>query len=130
MRRPMNRGGRSEIEKKSSSGLRVRSKPTAEKGSTLPSRAGPSCSRRPLPYLYLAAEVFPAAGIPYQTCDALPLAVEPAAAALDLVLDVVASRFARNPLVSLLRSPHLVFVHDGSEISGGSISALNRALSQ
>jgi RecB family exonuclease len=86
--------------------------------------------KAPLPYLYLAAEVFPAAGIPYQTCDALPLAVEPTAAALDLVLDVVASRFARNPLVSLLRSPHLVFVHDGSEISRGSISALDRALSQ
>jgi hypothetical protein len=86
--------------------------------------------KAPLPYLYLAAEVFPAAGIPYQTCDALPLAVEPVAAALDLVLDVVASSFARNPLVSLLRSPHLVFVHDGSEISRESISALNLALSQ
>jgi ATP-dependent helicase/nuclease subunit B len=86
--------------------------------------------KAPLPYLYLAAEVFPAAGIPYQTCHALPLAVEPAAAALDLVLDVVASRFARNPLVALLRSPHLVFVHDGSEIARGSISALNRGLSQ
>jgi RecB family exonuclease len=86
--------------------------------------------KAPLPYLYLAAEVFPAAGIPYQTCDALPLAVEPIAAALDLVLDAVTSRFARNPLVSLLRSPHFRFVHDGSEISPESISALNLALSQ
>src|SRR5262249_25008211 len=38
--------------------------------------------KRPLPYLYLAAETFGAAGIQYQTSDALPLAAEPTAAAL------------------------------------------------
>src|SRR5205085_6778734 len=32
---------------------------------------------RPLPYLYLAGPVFGAAGIPYHTADALPLAAEP-----------------------------------------------------
>jgi hypothetical protein len=43
--------------------------------------------RRPLPYLYLARSVFGAAGIPFETLDTLPLAAEPYAAALDLVLD-------------------------------------------
>ena len=33
---------------------------------------------RPLPYLYIAREVFGGAGIPYQTTDALPLADAPA----------------------------------------------------
>ena len=41
--------------------------------------------QRPLPYLYLARQVFPDAEIPYQALDALPLAAEPFAAALDLV---------------------------------------------
>ena len=86
--------------------------------------------KAPLPYLYLAAEVFPAAAIPYQTSDALPLAIEPAAAAVDLALDAVSARFARNAIVSLLRSPHFVFEHDGREISRESISALNVALSR
>jgi RecB family exonuclease len=86
--------------------------------------------KTPLPYLYLAAEVLPAAGIQYQTSDALPLAVEPSAAALDLVLDAVASRFARNPLIALLASPHFAFLYGGAEISRDSISTLNRALSQ
>ena len=42
--------------------------------------------QRPLPYLYLARQVFPDAEIPYQALDSLPLAAEPFAAALDLVL--------------------------------------------
>ena len=33
--------------------------------------------KHPLPYLYTAAEVFGAAGIPYQAFDALPLAADP-----------------------------------------------------
>ncbi len=65
--------------------------------------------KHPLPYLYLAAEVFGAAGILYQASDALPLAAEPTAAAIDLVLDAVASNFTRSTLVALLRSPHLPF---------------------
>jgi RecB family exonuclease len=86
--------------------------------------------KTPLPYLYLAAEVFPAAGIPYQAYHALPLAVEPSAAALDLVLDAVGSRFTRTALISLLRSPHFFFSHGGAETASRSISALNSALSQ
>ena len=52
--------------------------------------------KRPLPYLYLARDVFGAVGIAYQAFDALPLAAEPSAAALDLVLDSVESGFARR----------------------------------
>lgn len=63
--------------------------------------------RRPLPYLYLARQVFAEAGIPFETSDALPLAAEPYAAALDLVLDAVASDFSRTALMALVRSPHL-----------------------
>ena len=41
---------------------------------------------RPLPYLYLAQQVLTDARVPYQAFDALPLAAEPYAALLDLVL--------------------------------------------
>ena len=78
--------------------------------------------KRPLPYLYLAREVFGAAGIPYQASDALPLAAEPTAAALDLVLDAVASNFTRGTLVALLRSPHFVFRHDEVEVTRESVA--------
>lgn len=67
--------------------------------------------QRPLPYLYLAKQVFPDAGIPYQALDALPLAAEPFAAALDLVLSFVAGEGTRGSLVDLLRSPHWSFGH-------------------
>ena len=67
--------------------------------------------KRPLPYLYLAREVFGGSGIPYQAFDALPLAAEPFAAALDLVFEFVESGFTRHALVALLRSPHFVFEH-------------------
>jgi RecB family exonuclease len=85
--------------------------------------------KHPLPYLYLAAETLPAAGIPYRTFDALPLAAEPVAAAVDLVLEAVSAGFGREPLMALLRSPHFVFRHDDCEIARESASALDRALS-
>src|SRR6185295_14503570 len=85
--------------------------------------------KHPLPYLYLAAETLPAAGIPYRTFDALPLAAEPIAASLDLALESVSAGFGREPLIALLRSPHLVFRHDEQEITRESIAALDRALS-
>jgi RecB family exonuclease len=86
--------------------------------------------KHPLPYLYLAAEVFGAAGIPYRASDAMPLAAEPTSAAIDLVLDAVASNFTRGTLVALLRSPHFAFLHDEAEITRESVSALDRALSK
>jgi RecB family exonuclease len=62
--------------------------------------------RRPLPYLYLARDVFGDAAIPFETLDTMPLAAEPYAAAVDVVLDVVATDFTRGSLMALLRSPH------------------------
>ena len=50
--------------------------------------------------------MFRSAGIPYQMSDALPLAAEPTAAALDLVFDTVAAASRAATLVALLRSPH------------------------
>ena len=85
--------------------------------------------KQPLPYLYLAREVFDAAGIPFQTSDALPLAAEPTAAALDLVLDAVSTNFTRGTLIALLRSPHFRLDADDVEVSCESVSALDRALS-
>lgn len=86
--------------------------------------------RRPLPYLYLARSVFGSAGIPFETLDTLPLAAEPYAAALDLVLDFVASSSARAPAVALLRSPHFRFADQGEPLTAESISALDRALAE
>jgi RecB family exonuclease len=85
--------------------------------------------KRPLPYLYLAEETLGAAGIPFRISDALPLAAEPTAAALDLVVDAVASGFSRVAIVALLRSPHFRFARDGCEITRQETSALDRALS-
>src|SRR5262249_41653338 len=44
--------------------------------------------KRPLPYMYLAEEIFGSARIPFRVFDAIPLAAEPTAAALDVILDV------------------------------------------
>jgi RecB family exonuclease len=85
--------------------------------------------KRPLPYVYLARDVFADAGIPYQTFDALPLAAEPYAAALDLVFQFVTSNFTREPVVALLGSPHFSFEAGGSAIRRSDVAALNRALS-
>ena len=46
---------------------------------------------RPLPYVYLAREVFAQGGMPFEARDALPLAAEPVAAAVDLVLSSAAA---------------------------------------
>jgi RecB family exonuclease len=85
--------------------------------------------KRPLPYVYLARDVFTDAGIPYQTFDALPLAAEPYAAALDLVFEFVASNFTRESVVALLGSPHFLFRADGAEVRRSDVAALNRMLS-
>ena len=51
--------------------------------------------QRPLPYLYLARRAFEGARVPYLASDALPLAAEPYAAAVDLVLEYVWSNASR-----------------------------------
>jgi RecB family exonuclease len=81
--------------------------------------------KRPLPYLYLAPVTLGAAGISYSTSDAFPLATEPSAAAVDLVLDAVETDFARESVVSLLRSPHFCFAAEPD-----AAAALNRFLSE
>jgi ATP-dependent helicase/nuclease subunit B len=65
--------------------------------------------QRPLPYLYLARAVFEAAGQPYQALDALPLAAEPFAAAVDLVFDFLLAEGNRASTIAILSSPHWKF---------------------
>jgi RecB family exonuclease len=82
--------------------------------------------RRPLPYVYVAREVMRAAGVRCQMFDALPLAAEPYAAALDLVLSCVSANFAREPAIALLRSPHFDFERETTDVED--VPALDRAL--
>lgn len=87
--------------------------------------------QRPLPYLYLARQVFDDAQVPYQALDALPLAAEPFAAAVDLVFSAIAADFTRGALVELLRCPHLAFVADvahGTVVTLEDVHALDRYL--
>ena len=85
---------------------------------------------RPLPYLYLAREVFSGAGIPYEALDTLPLAAEPYSAAVDLVLESVSANFTRRSMVALLRSPHFRFQTDDVDIGRASIAALDVAMAE
>jgi RecB family exonuclease len=85
---------------------------------------------RPLPYVYLAREVLRAAGIPYQMFDALPLASEPYAAALDVVMEFVTGHFGRVQAVALLRSPHFRFENEDGPLSPREVSAFDRDLSE
>ena len=84
--------------------------------------------KRPLPYVYLARTVFEAAGIEYQTADALPLAAEPAAAVIDLVCAAVESRYSRPSLVALLRSPHIDADPSCERPSAADVDAFDRGL--
>lgn len=84
--------------------------------------------KRPLPYAYLAGRVFPDAGVPHEMFDALPLASEPFAAAVDLVLENAMAGFTRRPLVALLRSPHFRFEVDGRRVGLAAVAQLDLAL--
>ncbi len=111
-------------------GVARRLKHERQSGETAPLHRTALVVRRPLPYLYLARSVFGGAGIPFETLDTLPLAAEPYAAALDLVLDFVASGYARPALTALLRSAHFDVSAGGTPIDGRAVSALDRALSE
>jgi PD-(D/E)XK nuclease superfamily len=65
--------------------------------------------QRPLPYLYLARNVFADAELQYEALDSLPLASEPFAAALDLVFTTLLAEGTRAALIELLASPHWRF---------------------
>ena len=86
--------------------------------------------RRPLPYLYVARDVFSGARIPFETLDTLPLAAEPYAAALDLALDAVTSDFTRGSVLALLRSPHFALPTDDAPVSSGAVAALDFAVAE
>ena len=86
--------------------------------------------RQPLPYVYVGREVLRAAGIPCQMFDALPLAGEPYAAALDLLMSFVGSNFGRVPGIALLSSPHLRVHIDTGAGDPKDVAALDRALSE
>ena len=64
---------------------------------------------RPLPYLYLAQQVLGDAGVPYRALDALPLASEPYAALLDLVLAAARTGGTREAMTALLRTRLMQF---------------------
>jgi RecB family exonuclease/inactivated superfamily I helicase len=88
---------------------------------------------QPLPYVYVAREVFRSAGIPCQMFDTLPLAAEPFAAALDLVLTAVDTSFARASVVALLRCPHFDLAPGRARADAPAaedVAALDRALSE
>ena len=81
--------------------------------------------QRPLPYLYLARQVFGDGGLRYQTLDALPLSAEPFAATVDVVFSFLSSQATRTAVLELLRSPHLVFA---SRVDRQSLAALDARL--
>jgi RecB family exonuclease len=83
--------------------------------------------QRPLPYLYLARQVFGGAHIPFQAMDALPLAAEPFAAALDVIFAFVGSEATRGSTLALLESPLWTFAdpETGIAIDRTHISALD-----
>jgi RecB family exonuclease len=101
-------------------------------------RAGPTRLDRhalvmqaPLPYVYVAREVLRGAGIPCQTFDTLPLAAEPYAAAVDLVLSAVSSDFGPAPSLALLQSPQFDFsrpAEAGHYVPEVDVEALQREL--
>ena len=84
--------------------------------------------RRPLPYLYLARQVFGDARLPYQALDSLPLAAEPFAAAVDLIFAAIGAGFTRGALVELLRSPHFALGENGQPLAAADVHALDRRL--
>ncbi len=109
-------------------GVARRLKADRRAGRQLPLEKAALVVARPLPYLYLARDVFHGAGVPFEALDTLPLAAEPYAAAVDVAMECAATGFTRRALVALLRSPHFRFEADEVEIDGRSIAALDVAL--
>jgi hypothetical protein len=102
-----------------------------------PERTAPPLERtaivfqRPLPYLYLARTVFSSARVPYRAFDALPLAAEPFAAAMDVLCAVAAEDATRASLIELLSSPQWTFFDPADaarSIERAQTSALDRVL--
>ena len=85
---------------------------------------------RPLPYLYLAQQVLTEARVPYRAFDALPLASEPYAALLDMVLAVARTAGTRTSAVELLRSRLVHFEVDAVPVAATEVSAMDLALTE
>ena len=84
---------------------------------------------RPLPYVYLAREVFAQGGVPFDARDALPLGAEPFAAAVDLVLACAAARSAGRRWSRCWRRRTSVSPRDGERpIDRLDVAALDAAL--
>jgi RecB family exonuclease len=105
--------------------IRARSRQSAPPGRLAPTAI---VFQRPLPYLYLARQLCEDAGLQTQALDALPLAAEPYAALLDLVLVVARTGGTRESTVALLRSPLLRFEVDGERLSLEDAAALDAIL--
>lgn len=87
--------------------------------------------RRPLPYLYLTRHLLDTAGIPCEAQETLPLAAEPWAAAIDVLVDCVLADATRATLVAVLRHPHLTFEDDqGVPLTPRAIAAFDRLLAR
>ncbi|MBA2302263.1 MAG: PD-(D/E)XK nuclease family protein [Acidobacteria bacterium] len=83
--------------------------------------------QRPLPYLYLARQVFVDGDVPYQALDALPLSAEPFAATIDVLFSFLISEGNRSSTGELLGSPHLSLGTGRPEASDGSAPAAESA---
>jgi ATP-dependent helicase/nuclease subunit B len=84
--------------------------------------------QRPLPYLYLAESVLADAGVPFQAFDALPLASEPFAALVDVVLAMARTGGTREATIALLRSSLVEFTVGGVVVDGADAAALEHVL--
>ena len=85
---------------------------------------------RPLPYLYLARQVLTDARVPYQTFDALPLAAEPYAALLDVVLAVARTGGTRESAAALLRSTMIRVEAGGEPVGPVDVATLDAVLAE
>jgi RecB family exonuclease len=86
--------------------------------------------QRPLPYLYLARQVLGAYDVSWQAVDALPLAAEPWAAAVDVVLTFAASDASRAAGIALLSTPLLSVAAGAAPVSPEAVAAADRELAE
>ncbi len=84
--------------------------------------------QRPLPYVYLAQRVLDEAALACEAFDAFPLAADPYAALVDLVITMARTGGTRETTGALLRSPHLLFVVGRGAIEPEDASSLDGAL--
>ena len=79
---------------------------------------------RPLPYVYLAPPVFAEADLRPRPGDGLPLAAEPYAAAVDLVLHYASGDRSASTM-SIARNPHFNFAGDDAGVADSELATLD-----